>query len=108
RGKGLRYRARGRNSDVDVAALQTAAGQVGRIGGPDTQPFDGRSLVAERFQEGEGVLFRIKGLFREAGNSFLDFNRIHLLRLPPASTTASESSCALQAIADAKPTCFRL
>ncbi len=63
--------------DMDVAALEHAAGHIRCIVVAGAQTFEGRVFIAESRQEGERKLRRVEGLERQIGNSLFDFYCIH-------------------------------
>jgi hypothetical protein len=63
---------------MDVVRLKDAA-QVGLVRLSLAQAPEGRFLVSERLQEGEGELGRVERLLGESRDSLLDFNGVHTL-----------------------------
>jgi hypothetical protein len=66
--------------EVDVVALEDAAGEVGLVGaglplGPE--PLEGGFLVSEGFEKGMRENLRIEGLFREPRDGFFDCDGVH-------------------------------
>ena len=76
----------GGDGNVDVAALEDAAGQVGCIGRSGAQPLDRGGLVAKGFEKRERKLGRVKRLLGQGRDGFLNFDCVHrvpaLLPLP--------------------------
>jgi len=67
---------------MNVAALENAARDIGRIGRAAPQPLDRRILVPECGQKGVGKFARVKWRARERRYRFFDLNGVHISRLP--------------------------
>ena len=76
-GEGGRHFSFRADFEMNVVALQNAAGQIGLVRIAAFEPFKGGLLVAEGFEEGKGESRGIERRFRQLGNSFFDFDCIH-------------------------------
>ena len=70
----LTFRA---NLQMDIIALEYAAGQVRLVRATAFKPLDRGWLVTKGFEESKGELLRVKGSFSQSGNGFFDFDCIH-------------------------------
>lgn len=75
-GEGFRDLAGGGDGNMDVVRLKDAA-QVGLVRLAFAQAPEGRFLVPEGLQEGEGELSRIERLFGQGGYGLFDFDGVH-------------------------------
>ena len=66
------------DGDVDVVALEHAAGHVGRVVVASAQALERGVLVAEGGQEGECELSGIERLKRQVGDGLFDFYGVHV------------------------------
>jgi len=82
--EGARDLAGGCDGDVDVVGLKDTA-EVGLVGLALAEPLEGRFLVPEGLQEGEGKFPSVERPLGEDGYGLLDLNSVHATRLRPRS-----------------------
>ncbi len=76
------------NVQVNIVALEHAAGQIRLVRAAAVEPFKGRLLISEGFEKGKREHRRVKGRFGKPGDGFFNFNGIHMLTISGATLTS--------------------